>query len=192
MAAFAAAVKIDSFAYAPVQDFGNAFSTFVAQNYGAGREDRIQEGIRRALAAVLVFCLCISLGVCLFARPLMGAFVSKDGAQAGEIVATGVHYLRIEGACYVGIGMLFLLYGFYRAVRRPGMSVALTVISLGTRVALAYLLSAIPWIGVTGIWISVPVGWALADAAGAWHYMRKHRKGRGWRQCVDVGFCLSF
>ncbi len=177
MAAFAVAVKIDSFAYMPVQDFGNAFSTFVAQNYGAGREDRIQEGIRRALAAVLVFCLCISLGVCLFARPLMGAFVSKDGAQAGEIVATGVHYLRIEGACYVGIGMLFLLYGFYRAVRRPGMSVALTVISLGTRVALAYLLSAIPWIGVTGIWISVPVGWALADAAGAWHYMRKHKKG---------------
>lgn len=44
MAAFAAAVKIDSFAYMPVQDFGNAFSTYVAQNYGAGQPDRIKKG----------------------------------------------------------------------------------------------------------------------------------------------------
>ena len=42
MAAFAAAVKIDSFAYMPVQDFGNAFSTFIAQNYGAGETGRIR------------------------------------------------------------------------------------------------------------------------------------------------------
>ena len=46
MAAFAAAVKIDSFAYMPVQDFGNAFSTYVAQNYGAGQSERIRKGIR--------------------------------------------------------------------------------------------------------------------------------------------------
>ena len=44
MAAFAAAVKIDSFAYMPVQDFGNAFSTYVAQNYGAGKQERIRKG----------------------------------------------------------------------------------------------------------------------------------------------------
>ncbi len=47
MAAFAAAVKIDSFAYMPVQDFGNAFSTFIAQNYGAKKEDRIRAGLKR-------------------------------------------------------------------------------------------------------------------------------------------------
>lgn len=54
--------------------------------------------------------------------------------QAGdtEVLAAGVLYLRVEGAFYVGIGCLFLLYGFYRAVKRPGMSVVLTVISLGT------------------------------------------------------------
>ena len=53
MAAFAAAVKIDSFAYMPVQDFGNAFSTFIAQNYGAGKEKRISQGIKRAVTAAL-------------------------------------------------------------------------------------------------------------------------------------------
>ena len=45
MAAFAAAVKIDSFAYMPVQDFGNAFSIFIAQNYGARQNERIRQGL---------------------------------------------------------------------------------------------------------------------------------------------------
>ena len=169
MAAFAAAVKIDSFAYMPVQDFGNAFSTYVAQNYGAGQPDRIKKGIRSAGLTSAVFCIVISVLVCAFAAPLMGIFI--DPAQT-EIIAAGVQYLRIEGACYIGIGVLFLLYGYYRAVNQPGMSVILTIASLGTRVALAYLLSALP-LGVTGIWLSVPIGWALADAIGIGYYLRK-------------------
>lgn len=52
------------------------------------------------------------------------------------------------------------------------MSVVLTVISLGTRVALAYALSAIPAIGVVGIWWSIPIGWFLADVVGLWYYRR--------------------
>ena len=98
MAAFAAAVKIDSFAYMPVQDFGNAFSTYVAQNYGAKEEKRIKNGIKSA--------------------------------------------------------------------------VILTIASLGTRVLLAYVLLAIPVIGVTGIWMSVPIGWFLADIIGIFYYFK--------------------
>lgn len=98
MAAFAAAVKIDSFAYMPVQDFGNVFSTYVAQNYGAKEEKRIKNGIKSA--------------------------------------------------------------------------VILTIASLGTRVLLAYVLSAIPVIGVTGIWMSVPIGWFLADIIGIFYYFK--------------------
>lgn len=170
MAAFAAAVKIDSFAYMPVQDFGNAFSTFVAQNYGARKAGRIRSGIRSAVAAALLFCVVISAAVCLFARPLMLLFVQPEEV---EILAIGVQYLRVEGAFYCGIGCLFLLYGLYRAVGRPGMSLVLTVISLGTRVLLAYTLSAIPAVGVLGIWWSVPIGWLLADLAGFLYYRRR-------------------
>lgn len=167
MAAFAAAVKIDSFAYMPVQDFGNAFSTFTAQNFGAKKTERIRAGIRSAVCCSVVFCIFISLAVCMFARPLMLLFVKPAET---EILSIGVQYLRIEGAFYCGIGCLFLLYGFYRAVGRPGMSVVLTVISLGTRVVLAYVLSAVPAIGVAGIWCSVPIGWFLADLAGFVYY----------------------
>lgn len=172
MAAFAAAVKIDSFAYMPVQDFGNAFSTFIAQNYGAGRHDRVEKGIKSAVTASVLFCLVISFIVCVFARELMLVFVQP---QEAEILAVGVQYLRIEGTFYCGIGCLFLLYGLYRAVRKPEMSVVLTVISLGTRVVLAYILSAIPGIGVVGIWVSVPIGWFLADCTGFAYYWMKRR-----------------
>ena len=174
MAAFAAAVKIDSFAYLPVQDFGNAFSTFVAQNHGAHQPQRIRQGIRSAGAVSAVFCLVISGLVCVFAAPLMSIFI--DSAQT-QIIQAGVHYLRIEGACYIGIGVLFLLYGYYRAVERPAMSVVLTIASLGTRVALAYALSATA-LGVTGIWLSVPIGWALADGIGIGYYFFLRKQGR--------------
>jgi len=174
MAAFAAAVKIDSFAYLPVQDFGNAFSTFVAQNHGAHQPQRIRQGIRSAGAVSAVFCIVISGLVCVFAAPLMSVFI--DPAQT-QIIQAGVHYLRIEGACYIGIGVLFLLYGYYRAVERPAMSVVLTIASLGTRVALAYALSATA-LGVTGIWLSVPIGWALADGIGIGYYFFLQKQGR--------------
>ncbi len=170
MAAFAAAVKIDAFAYLPVQDFGNAFSTFIAQNYGAGKLDRLKQGFRTATIVSAGFALLISCLVCLFAEPLMGLFVRKSEL---DVIACGVRYLRIEGAFYPGIGLLFLLYGFYRAVKKPGMSVVLTVISLGTRVALAYALAG-PF-GEIGIWMSIPIGWFLADVTGYGYYFR-HRQ----------------
>lgn len=169
MAAFAAAVKIDAFAYMPVQDFGNAFSTFIAQNYGAKREERIRAGLKGAVMTAFIFCVAVSAAVWIFARPLMLLFV---GAGEEAIVTEGIRYLRIEGAFYCGIGCLFLLYGLYRAVGKPAMSVVLTVISLGTRVVLAYVLSAVPVLGVTGIWWSVPIGWILADIAGLLYYQK--------------------
>ncbi len=173
MSAFAVAVKVDTLAYSPVQDFGNAFSTFVAQNHGANKQERIRLGMKRAVQAVAVFCAVVSGIVFVLAEQLMGLFV-KDGSQ--EVIAVGAEYLRMEGTFYFLIGLLFLFYGYFRAVGRPSVSVVLTVVSLGTRVALAYLLSGLPFLGVRGIWMSVPIGWFLADMAGA-VFMVRARKG---------------
>ena len=173
MAAFAAGVKIDAFAYLPVQDFGNAFSIFTAQNFGARKADRIKKGIRVAFLTSMAFGAVISLFVFVFARPLMTLFID---AGETEVIMEGVRYLRIEGAFYYLIACLFLLYGLYRALGKPGMSVVLTIISLGLRVALAYALSAIPGLGVVGIWWSVPIGWILADIFGIGYYLLKQRR----------------
>ena len=154
MSAFAAAVKIDSFAYMPVQDFGNAFSTYIAQNKGAGLEERIHKGFKVAVVMASIFCIFISALVFIFADKLMLIFIESSKS---EIIYQGAQYLRIEGACYLGIGCLFLLYGYYRGVGKPGISVVLTVISLGTRVVLAYLLA--PLFGTLAIWWAIPIGW---------------------------------
>ena len=161
MAAFAAAVKIDAFAYMPLQDFGNAFSTFIAQNYGARQEERIRQGIRSAAKCVLAFSLVVSTLVICFAKQLLLLFIKPEETA---VLSIGLSYLRTVGFFYFGIGALFMLYGLYRAVGHPGMSLVLTVISLGTRVALAYLLSPIPAIGVNGIWWAIPIGWPRISA----------------------------
>ncbi len=168
MAAFAAAVKIDAFAYMPLQDFGNAFSTFIAQNYGAKKQDRIQKGIRFALCFIVLFSFVVSTLVVIFSRQLLLLFIKPEET---EVLTVGMSYLRTVSIFYFGIA-LFMLYGLYRAIGRPGMSLVLTVISLGTRVALAYLLSPIPAIGVSGIWWAIPIGWFLADATGIIYYVR--------------------
>ena len=175
MAAFAASVKIDSFAYSPAQDFANGFATFVAQNTGAGKPEggigretaggekpeRVKQGIREAALLSLSFCAVVSTLVFTFARPLLTLFIDPGER---EILAVGMHYLRVEGVFYVGIGLLFLLYAIYRGLERAGMSVVLTVISLGLRVALAYAFA--PHFGVTAIWLAIPIGWFIADAVG--------------------------
>lgn len=168
MSAFAAAVKIDSFAYMPVQDFGNAFATFIAQNKGAALESRIKEGLKVSIKVTTIFCLVISCLVFVFAENLMMIFIDPSNH---EIIKQGVQYLQIEGACYLGIGCLFLLYGYYRGVGKPGISVVLTIVSLGTRVLLAYLLA--PIFATTAIWWSIPIGWFLADFIGIIYGIKK-------------------
>ena len=163
MAAFAAGVKIDAFAYMPVQEYGNAFSTFIAQNMGAGRTERVKQGFRYGVMTSVSYCALVALILWFLAKPLILIFI--DAGEAA-IVAEGIRYLHTVGPFYWGIGCLFLLYGLYRAIGKPAVSVVLTVISLGTRVALSYFLSGIPEIGVTGIWWSIPIGWVLADLTG--------------------------
>lgn len=169
MAAFAAGVKIDAFAYMPVQEYGNAFSTFIAQNMGAKRTDRVSQGFRCGVLTVVSYCALVSLVLWFLAKPLIVIFI--DPAETG-IVAEGIRYLHTVGPFYFGIGCLFLLYGLYRAIGKPAISVVLTVISLGTRVTLSYTLSAMPGIGVAGIWWSIPIGWGLADLVGFVCYHR--------------------
>lgn len=163
MASFAAAVKIDTVAYMPAQEFGNAYSLYVSQNYGAGKHERIRKGTRIAVVTSVAFCGLVSVLIFVLAPELMQIFIDAGNTS---IITEGVRYLRIEGACYAGIGLLFLWYGYFRGMNRPQVSLLLTVISLGTRVALSYALAPHTALGVCAIWISIPVGWVLADICG--------------------------
>ena len=163
MASFAAAVKIDTLAYMPAQEFGNAYSLFVSQNFGAKKKKRIQEGTKIATSVSVIFCIIVSAIIWLFSEQLMCMFIEP---KESAIIREGVKYLRIEGSFYFGIGCLFLLYGYYRGIQKAEISLVLTIISLGTRVLLSYLLAPNTSFGVTAIWWSIPIGWILADIIG--------------------------
>ena len=169
MASFAAAVKIDTLAYMPAQEFSNGYSLFVSQNKGACESQRIKEGSRYAFLISTLFCLFVSVMIFIFAPDLMSVFV---GSSELQIIKDGAVYLRIEGAMYVGIGILFLWYGYFRGIGKPRISLILTVISLGTRVALSYAFSKSTSLGVIIIWLSIPIGWILADIAGYIFYRK--------------------
>ena len=173
MAAFAAGVKIDTLAYMPAQEFGNAYSIFISQNYGADKKERIRKGTKSAAVTVIMFCAAASAAVFFGAEFLMGIFIDP---QKTQIIQIGPGYLKTEGACYCGIGILFLLYGYFRAVERPKVSLLLTILSLGTRVVLAY--ACAPLFGVGAIWTAIPIGWAMADAAGIILLRRGERTNR--------------
>ncbi len=171
-AAFAAVVKIDAFAYMPAQDFGNVFSIYTAQNYGAKNAERIRKGLTISLMITSAFCLAASAVVYIFAEPLMQFFVK---ATETEVIRISIQYLRIEGAFYVGIGILFIWYGYFRGISKAGHSIILTITSLGIRVVLAFILARTP-LGLIGIWISVPIGWFIADILGALLYWQGTKK----------------
>ena len=168
MAAFAIGVKIDTFAYMPAQDFGNAFSTYVAQNKGAGKNQRIRRGFRSAILCSTVFSVVVSLIIYIFAPDLIAIFSDADA----DVIAQGARYLRIEGMFYTLIGYLFIHYGFYRGLGRFNTSIFLTIVSLGLRVALSYLFVGLGF-GVASIWWSIVIGWATADFFGFYIYKRR-------------------
>lgn len=93
-----------------------------------------------------------------------------------EVISIGVQYLRIEGMCYLGIGFLFLLYALYRGLGKAQMSIVLTVVSLGSRVIIAYALAPIEAIGLLGIWWAIPIGWILADIIGFGYLIMKRER----------------
>ena len=152
---------------------GNEAKTIIAQNKGANKLDRVQRGIISAVIIITVFCAIISALVVIFARPLLGIFIK---AEELEVIRIGVQYLRIVGIFYCLIGYLFMFYGLYRGFGKVGISIILTVISLGSRVVLAYSLAPVPAIGLVGIWWAIPIGWALADITGTL-FLRKIQMG---------------
>ena len=137
------------------------------------KKERISEGIKCAVISSSAYGIFISCVMWLFVKELMMIFVNSSETN---IIAEGVRYLHIEGTFYFAIGILFLLYGLYRALAKPFMSVVLTVISLVSQVLLAYTLSPIGFIGVKGIWWAIPVGWILADLTGALYYFKNKNK----------------
>lgn len=153
LAAYTAVTKIDAFATMPAMNFGMAISTFVGQNLGAGKIDRIYKGVKSTLWMTAVTCIFISSIIVAFPDFLVSLF-NRDRI----VIEAGSEYLRIVGFFYITFAIMFVFNGVLRGAGDTVVPMIATIISqLVFRVPTAAFLSDM--IGPRGIWWAMPIAW---------------------------------
>jgi len=173
-AAYSTAGRIDSFAGMPAMSFSAALSTFVGQNLGANRPERIKKGLRDTLLMTAGFTLIISLVTVFFGRYLMMMFTNDP-----EVVELGRQYLVVIGSFYILFTTMFVFTGILRGAGDTFIPMIFTLLSLWLfRVPVAYLLSAVPSIGLHGVFWSIPIGWASGVVLSGFYYLSGRWKNK--------------
>ncbi len=158
LAGYTAASKIDAFAIMPFIACGNAMSTFTAQNIGAGRPERVRQGYR----ASLLLCTAISAAelviILLFKNQFLALFLDNEAASS-IAYETGLLYLTSLAFCYILMGVRSSFDGMLRGMGMLKIFLAGNLLNLAFRVAFSFVMA--PVIGVSAVWLSMPVGWLI-------------------------------
>ena len=157
IAGYSAAVKLNNLVITSLTTLGNGISNFSAQNLGAGKMGRIRAGFRAGLRLVWTLCISFALLYFFLGKSLVYIFLD-DGS--GEAMLTGVMFLRIVAPFYVVVAAKLVSDGVLRGLGKMRQFMTATFTDLVLRVVLAFGLSRL-W-GVTGIWLSWPIGWSVA------------------------------
>ena len=156
IAAFNAVNRIDDYAFTPEQSISHGITTFVAQNRGAGRKERIRKGFRRGLMLEACYWVFICIAITLFRRPLMGLFVTAGNEG---IVALGSSYLGLMALFYVFPAFTNGIQGFFRGMGNMSVTLLGTFVQTSLRVVFVYLLT--PGIGLMGVAYACAIGWSV-------------------------------
>ncbi len=178
MAGYSAAVKLNGVAVTSFTTLGNGVSNFTAQNLGAGKPDRIKEGLAAGVKLAWVICLPLVAAYCLLGRPLMRFFMDQPTETA---LSSGMMFLRILSPFYLVISVKLVADGILRGAGMMKTFVISTFTDLILRVALAFALSATA-LGATGIWCAWPIGWTVATILSLLFYRRGPWKRTAVRQ----------
>ena len=175
IAAYTAAMKINTFCIACLVTMANAVAAFTAQNMGAGDLKRVKQGMRSATLLLCSFALTIIVLVAVFAKPLTGFFINtQDSASAvssAEVIATGAKFLWITCPFYMFIAVKTTADGVIKGAGKLVQFMISTFVDLILRVALCYILA--PSLGFTGICIAWPIGWVIGTALAVGFYLSK-------------------
>ena len=175
-AAYSAAARIDSFAAMPAMSFSAALSTFVGQNLGANRPDRVKKGLKVTLLMTAAISLIISCIAVFLGKYLMMLFSSDPG-----VIELGTTYLTIIGATYILFSSMFVFHGVLRGAGDTFIPMIITLLALWVfRVPIAYWLSSYPSIGINGVFWSIPIGWFAGLSLAFIYYLT----GRWKRKAV--------
>ena len=153
VAAYSVVFRIDSFAAMPAMNFAAALSTFVGQNLGANKPERIRTGLISTILMTSAFAFTISAIAYFLAGPLMRLFTDDP-----VVVELGKEYLFIISPFYVVFTAMFTIGGVMRGAGDTIIPMLITFIALWVvRIPLCYYLSLD--MGVTGIWWGIPMAW---------------------------------
>ncbi len=170
VAAYSAAMRIDAIATMPAMNFSQALTTFVGQNIGARKMDRVSSAFRKTMLINILISVCMALIFVFLGKPLM-SFFSTDEA----VVEEGFRYLIICGPMYFLFAMMFTFTGLFRGAGYTVVPMMVTLVSLWLiRLPLAYMFSSV--MGTAGIWAAIPTGWAMGLALSFIVYKVGHWK----------------
>ena len=178
VAGYTAATKIDTLAMLPNINFSNAMSSYTAQNIGAGKYERVKEGLKASLFMVVVFSLTITVLIFLFGNQLLGLFL--DPGDTSGALGYGLAYMHTVSVFYILMGLLFVPNGMLRGAGDMGAFTFSSMANLFSRVAIAYALAYLTPLGANAIWWSIPAGWAIGAAVS----LSRVRSGRWMRKAV--------
>jgi putative MATE family efflux protein len=156
IAAFNAVNRIDAYAFTPEQSISHGITTFVAQNRGGGKMERIRAGFRRGLTLEFCYWIFICLTITLLKRPFVGIFVPAGNE---EIVELGSRYLKVMALFYIFPGFTNGIQGFFRGMGNMKITLLGTFIQTSLRVIFVYLL--VPRIGIQGVAYACAIGWSM-------------------------------
>lgn len=125
MAGFAAYIKVDGFNILPVLSFSMAATTFVGQNVGAGRLDRVKKGMYVSVAMGIIYTVCTGILLLTFAPQVIGVFT-----QNGKVVEYGVYIMKFFCPFYWMLGILHILAGTIRGTGKTMQAMVVFLLSL--------------------------------------------------------------
>lgn len=153
-AAFAVVNRIDDFAITPEQNIAHAMTALMAQNKGAGKNDRMREGFRCGMILELVYGAAVML-ICLgFARPLMSLFVKDE-----EVIGHGVVYLHLIAVMYILPAVTNALQGFFRGIGDLKVTLMSSFTNMTVRVIAAAPMVLLWNFGIEALPYSYLAGW---------------------------------
>jgi len=176
IAAYSVAMRLDSLAGMPAMNFGAALSTFVGQNLGANKPERVKQGFKATFMMSGALALLTSLFVIVFRQQLMHLF-TDDVA----VIAIGAEYLVIVSSFYIFFSAMFVIGGVMRGAGDTLIPMFITLFALWViRIPAAWILSR--YFGVDGIWWSIPVAWFIGMTLSYMYYLKGN-----WKTKVVVG-----
>ncbi len=161
MAAYTATSRVEQLVQQPFGSLGTAVSTFAGQNVGAGKYDRVSTSCKKSTLIVLVFSLMMIAVMFLFGDPIVRLFVNEP-----DVIEIGARGLRITSFMYFALGMIYITRGMLNGVGDAAYAMINGLTEVVGRIGFAYLLMAIPAVGMWGVWYTNGLTWILAGAAG--------------------------